>query len=337
MSSIACSLQDTCGGCPEMGHSAEVQLRRKVQSVERYLGREVDLAVSSPKPLGYRARIEMRPDEEGRLGYFRPRSHDHVAVPHCPVAREEINAVLGGLPPMPAGLKSLQFRSNGSEVVLSARSARADHGRVANALRQLGLMGSQGIALDGKKLAGDDRLVFAEMGLRHSLGPLPFYQVNLEVNALLVARVLESIAALSPTKVLDLYAGAGNFSLPLAAQGHPVLMVESQGESLADARRTAEAHELPIEQLRADASRLRAGEHFFDVALLDPPRAGAPGVISSLVLTRPRALVYVSCHAPSLARDLKEATAAGYRVRELSLFDMFPQTPHCEVLCVLER
>ena len=174
-------------------------------------------------------------------------------------------------------------------------------------------------------------------GIRHRLSAGSFFQVNLEVNALLVARVLESIAALSPTKVLDLYAGAGNFSLPLAAQGHPVLMVESQGESLADARRTAEAHELPIEQLRADASRLRAGEHFFDVALLDPPRAGAPGVISQLVLTRPHALVYVSCHAPSLARDLKEATAAGYRVRELSLFDMFPQTSHVETLCVLGR
>jgi 23S rRNA (uracil1939-C5)-methyltransferase len=92
-----------------------------------------------------------------------------------------------------------------------------------------------------------------------------------------------------------------------------------------------------VEQVRTDAGRLRAGDHFFDVALLDPPRAGAPGVISQLVLTRPRALVYVSCHAPSLARDLKEASAAGYRIRDLSVFDMFPQTPHCEMLCVLER
>ena len=337
MSSIACSLQDACGGCPEMAHTAEMQLQRKVHRIQRFLGREVDLQVASPRPLAYRARIEMRPDDQGRLGYFQPRSHIHVPATHCPVAREEINAVLGGLPPMPPGVRSLQFRSNGAEVVLSARSARRDHAKVANALRSLGALNCQGLALDGKTLSGDDRLVFTDNDLVHSLGPLPFYQVNLELNTLLVSKVLETMAALSPTKVLDLYAGAGNFSLPLAAQGHAVVMVESQGESLADARKTAEANNLPVEQVRTDAGRLRAGDHFFDVALLDPPRAGAPGVISQLVLTRPRALVYVSCHAPSLARDLKEASAAGYRIRDLSVFDMFPQTPHCEILCVLER
>ena len=77
-------------------------------------------------------------------------------------------------------------------------------------------------------------------------------------------------------------------------------------------------------------------EQAFDVAVLDPPRLGAPGRLAQVCMTRPRRILYVSCHPPSLARDLPEAHAAGYELSELILVDMFPHGPHVELLAVLD-
>ena len=109
------------------------------------------------------------------------------------------------------------------------------------------------------------------------------------------------------------------------------------GGALRDAQATAARHGLSVQTIARPAERLRAGEVFFDVALLDPPRAGARGLMRTLLVTRPRAIVYVSCNPQTLGRDLKPALAAGYRLTRLTGFDFFPQTPHVEALAVVER
>ncbi|MCA9495269.1 MAG: class I SAM-dependent RNA methyltransferase, partial [Myxococcales bacterium] len=134
-------------------------------------------------------------------------------------------------------------------------------------------------------------------------------------------------------RVLDLYAGIGNLSLPLAARGLPVIAVEAPGPGSEDLRRNAaglpaEVHARPVE--RFDASRSP-----FDALVLDPPRAGAPGVLPKVTLLRPRVIVLVSCFAASAARDLAELK--GYRAVSVRCFDLFPDTHHVETVVVLER
>jgi 23S rRNA (uracil1939-C5)-methyltransferase len=109
--------------------------------------------------------------------------------------------------------------------------------------------------------------------------------------------------------------------------------VEQDRSSTADARVNCRGAEIVV----ADAGKLKAGAHFFDVAILDPPRAGAPGVIPRLLVTRPRALLYVSCEPTTLARDIAPAVAGGYRVSRVQPYDMFPGTDHVETFVVLER
>jgi 23S rRNA (uracil1939-C5)-methyltransferase len=82
---------------------------------------------------------------------------------------------------------------------------------------------------------------------------------------------------------------------------------------------------------------MKAGEHFFDVAVLDPPRAGAPGVLERLLVTRPRAVVYLSCEPTTLARDLGAVVRAGYRITEAIPWEMFPGSDHVETLVLAER
>jgi len=322
------------------------QVARKAASVAALLERAVDEVNASPRSLAYRARISMKTNAEGVLGYFQPRSHRWVGIPVCAIARPEINAVLERLPALP-GLPVVELRSDGSQVVMAASTRMRGKGRARAAakrdlqerLRGLDLqqLGLSGVCLDGKRLSGECRLQLEVCGISHRLGPTSFFQVNLEVNEMLVEKVVARVEAAAPTTVLDLYAGAGNLSLPLAARGLRTVLIEQSASSVADAQATIERHGLDATVRRGDAGSLRAGEEFFDVALLDPPRAGAPGLIPELLLTRPRLLIYVSCNPATLARDIGPAREAGYQISRLEVFDMFPQTDHIETLCVLER
>jgi 23S rRNA (uracil1939-C5)-methyltransferase len=334
---------------PALHAELAAALDDKAARVSQLMGRVVDATHASPRASGYRARISLRTDREGRLGFTRPGTHDFVPAAHAPLARDRINAVLPALPPL-RGLGSLELRTDDERVVLSAwsprkgkgarnRRNRGASGETRAQLKALvgAIPGLDGVALDGGALAGSALLHPEVRGVRLHVGPASFFQVNLEVNATLVAAVVEHVAAAEPAGILDLYSGVGNLSLPMAREtGAPVTLIESHPQATADARKAARAAGITVDARAANADRYQAGDAFFDVAVLDPPRAGAKGVLAQLVVTRPRRIVYVSCHAHALARDVREATRAGYRIRHLAVFDMFPQTPHVETLCVLE-
>ncbi len=319
-----------------MPMAAEAQLERKIAYVERCLGQPLDGVHSSPLNLGYRARLTLGRGADGACVFRQAGSHNEVDIRDCPVARPEINAVLARMPLLPPEVRTVELRSDGTGVVVSLQAPGRGASPDLSAFEPEAL-GIAGLALNGGPRTGDCRSYLSVAGIDHAHSPSTFFQVNLEVNDLLVGRVLAEARASKPSGVLDFYAGAGNLSLPLAAEGAAVTLMEREGAALADARRTAERHGISVETVGQDVARFRGGDLFFDLALLDPPRAGAPGVMEELLLTRPKAILYVSCNPKALARDTKPARKAGYSVASLELFDMFPQTDHCEILCVLRR
>ena len=350
--SAPCPHLARCGGCDRMRQPPDAARADRVASVERAVGYPVNHVLAGPRTEGWRARLRLRPGPDGRLGFTRPGTHQAVPIDACAVARPELSALLGQLPPLP-GLDTVELRSAGGGVALVAAS-RAQHGarkgtragapgpaRAAlMALKGRAFDGAElaGVALDGDFLFGDPRLRLPLAGLSMQIGPGSFFQANLEVNAQLVAAVAARVKALGAARVLDLYAGVGNLSLPLARRGTPVTLIESNPAAVADAGATAKAHALAgVEVRRGDADRFQAGDAFFDVALLDPPRVGAPGLLPRLLLTRPRALLYVSCNPVALGRDLGALTGGDYRVAEVAVLDMFPHTHHAEVLCTVLR
>jgi len=324
------------------------QLDQTYRFVERALNRPPDSIIKSPSCVAYRARVTMRPDDHGVVGYFRPKTHQHVPITHCSIARPEINAILKVLPPLPKGVVEIELRSNGTSVVVVMRTRRR-HGP-SKGQRGRGTLTKQhlsrftdidlaGIVVDDQTIYGDPVTRLNVSGITHELGPSTFYQVNLEVNELLVSTVKTIITDLSPSRVLDLYSGAGNLSLPLAHDGISTVMMEQSNAATRDARRTLKRMGLDqsVQVITGDAGAFQAGDAFFDVAILDPPRAGAPGVISQLIMTRPKAILYISCNPAALARDIRPARASGYTITQLQVYQMFPQTPHTEVLCLLTR
>jgi 23S rRNA (uracil1939-C5)-methyltransferase len=282
--------------------------------------------VASPRPAGHRARIKLA-IEGGRLGYRRPRSHDLVEVEVCRIARPEVHD---------AHLRLAAWLRDHPDNMLTAVELRSDGERVVYAFegRARGLEDLGDVAIGGRSLHGDPSLVLEVDGLGLRAGPSSFYQVNLEVNALLAAHVRAAVRARAPERVLDLYAGIGNLSLPLAAAGLPVVAVEAPGPGATDLAFNARA--IPhATVVAARVERFDPTVHAFDMVILDPPRAGAPGVLGRITRQRPRLIVYVSCHAPSAARDLK--ALEGYRISDVTCFDLFPDTHHIETVVLLER
>jgi 23S rRNA (uracil-5-)-methyltransferase RumA len=166
-----------------------------------------------------------------------------------------------------------------------------------------------------------------------------FLQINAGVNAALIATVTAWAALTGRERVVDLYAGFGNFSLPLARHS-AVTAVESSTSAVADARWNARASGRPVHVVgrSVDEWSPRPADCRPDLVVMDPPRAGLTRAALSRVLTldAPR-LLYVSCEPATLARDAKRLLQAGYTVRRAMSFDMFPQTAHAETVVELSR
>lgn len=173
-----------------------------------------------------------------------------------------------------------------------------------------------------------------------SFTPGNFVQVNGQINKAMIAQAMDWLAPAPDERILDLFCGMGNFSLPLAKMGADVIGVEGVAEMVTQARVNAKANNLDKltfyhGDLSADLS-LEPWMGKIDKLLLDPARAGAFESLQWLKKMKPRKVVYVSCNPASLARDSAVLLERGYRLQQLGLIDMFPQTHHIEAMALFE-
>ncbi|WP_108805730.1 23S rRNA (uracil(1939)-C(5))-methyltransferase RlmD, partial [Xanthomonas fragariae] len=173
--------------------------------------------------------------------------------------------------------------------------------------------------------------------------PLDFIQVNASLNQKMIAHALTLLDAKPDDRVLDLFCGLGNFTLPLARGVREVVGVEGDAGLVARAKENAQRNGLDNAQFYAadltqdqrNAAWMRQG---FDKLLLDPPRSGALEVLQQLPLKKFERIVYVSCHPGSLARDAGYlVNAQGFTLKAAGAMDMFPHTAHVESIAVFER
>jgi 23S rRNA (uracil1939-C5)-methyltransferase len=196
-----------------------------------------------------------------------------------------------------------------------------------------------------RPLDADAELSFPipEFDLRLQFRPLDFIQVNAGLNQKMIARALELLDPQPGDRVLDLFCGLGNFTLPLARRAGQVVGVEGDPGLIARARENAVRNGLGnVEFHAADLAKDLSAEPWmkagFDKLLVDPPRAGAAEVLAQLPLKGINRIVYVSCHPGSLARDAGFlVTERGYKLRAAGAMDMFPQTAHVESIALFEK
>lgn len=181
-------------------------------------------------------------------------------------------------------------------------------------------------------------------GLEMAFRPNDFIQVNGEMNLRMVDRALEWLAPASHSRVLDLFCGLGNFTLPIARRAGAVVGVEGDLRLVRAAQENARRNGIDnvafhAADLAADCGdTVWARGQEYDLVLLDPPRAGAAGLIPLLPRFKAARIVYVSCDPGTLARDAGELGGRyGYQLRAAGVMDMFPHTTHVESIAVFER
>lgn len=368
----ACPVARACGGCDWLHLEYEAQLRHKASLLAEALQRTGGFrslspisVTPSPRRSAYRSRIRLHIDEQGRFGFFAPSSQRLVEVASCAAALPELDAALQifgrcarlfpkllavfeqaelrvARSPTSFGLRLTPRAASGPGQGPKAhkRQAAAASTQAARLLTEL--RSHMSVAVAGH--ADEFRQQFAlSDSLCLSVPSDAFVQVNWEVNLLLIASLVDGARALGARRFLDLYAGAGNFTLALAAAGLRGISIEGHPSAALAAERSAESQgfakrvTVKADDVRAALASLERGTSGFDLAVLDPPRAGARDILASLVALAPRAIAYCSCDPVTLARDLRTLSEHGYALDRVQAFDMFPGTHHLEALAWLSQ
>jgi len=187
------------------------------------------------------------------------------------------------------------------------------------------------------------RFGFTEFGLELAFGPSDFVQVNGEMNRRMVARAVELLDPQAGDRVLDLFCGLGNFTLPIATRAGSVTGVEGDPELVRKGAENARRNGLSNVAFHAADLAAEPGaapwlRGRYDKVLLDPPRSGAEFILPHVSASGASRLVYVSCHPASLARDAGILVREhGFRLRGAGVMDMFPHTGHVESIALFER
>ena len=322
-----CPLFGKCGGCQYQHVGYEEQLTwKRVQVAEllKHMAKidfDVEPVVPSPQTFGYRSKITPhfhRPKNGsvGEIGFLRASTRNAmIDVKTCPIAMPELNSRLSSV----------------LEEVLSGRTEYKNGATLL--LRSAG----------GQVLTQPKELAREEVGgVRFEFQAGDFFQNNPFILPAFVEHVIEEALASGARSLIDAYCGSGLFGLCAASRFEHISGVEVSETAVEKAKHNAELNGFTnCEFIAADAQRIFEGitrPASDTVVIVDPPRAGcSEGFLEQLFAFGPRAVVYVSCNPPTQMRDLVLFTSAGYTLKRVRPFDLFPQTRHLECVMTLVK
>jgi len=359
-----CNHFGKCGGCHYQHLSYPQQLRMKEEILKNVLlpvaknaNIEIWPMIPSPHEQGYRIRAQFKGGRQaGRevLGFYGFRTHRLVEVTECPLLHPLLNRALKGLQKWLS--KGRGFAVQGADMQGSPEEDRCvirlriEGNASSDIAEELGteIPGVKGVVSDGGAKISWGELTLAyrwpEICGRRSLQIQADYdsftQINPYQNWNLIQQVVEWADLSGRERVLDLFCGSGNLTLPLAQQSLRVWGVDQDERAIENARENARKNQLancvfvPAAAEAGIRSILEETDSV-DAVVLDPPRAGAGDVLEALALLRPQKIIYVSCEPPTLARDLRRLGTLGFRLKRIQPLDMFPHTYHIEVIAEL--
>lgn len=378
--SAPCPYIPRCGGCPWQHVTYAEQLRAKQANVMENMRRIGGLTeppmlpiIPSPDEWHYRQRIRLRTDPPDRLGFYQARSHELVEIESCLIASLDSPHQLRQAREWLAVLQTIvrrvelltEEKATRSVLVGNAEGVfHADDDFVCQrfldthpAIAGLVLFGrgwrrewgKTQIRLDlgqnEKYQAGEPGEMDTMDSLFLSVSSGTFTQVNSAGNRLLIETLLHLADFDRRHRVLELYCGAGNLTLPLAYRVDTLIGIEQDRVAVANARENAARLGLSnvefiqnsvrkgLDTLFGDPSQHKR-DGSVDTIVLDPPRAGAADIVGRLSRIGAQQIVYLSCDPTTLARDLRSLREHGYRVVCLQPIDLFPQTYHIETIAI---
>jgi 23S rRNA (uracil1939-C5)-methyltransferase len=306
-----CLYFNECGGCAWQHIDEKHQVEQKelilTDLFKKFLPEQkynlLPTMVGSQK-FEYRNRIQLKQFGK-QLGYFKPESHDLVDIEDCMISEAPLRDWL---------------KTNKSKI------------RPSDKLRKHEL-----------KINADSKVEFYPIGAQSE--GLSFSQVNRFVNAMLVDATVNLVKETQPKSLTEFYAGAGNFTFPLSQiskdlQIDAIELNPALTATAVDLVKSQKLHkQIRFYTTKSELFPLR-NTMSSDMIMLDPPRQGCEkSLLEKIAETKPKYLLYISCHPVSLVRDLQVLNQNGFQfeISHLQIFDMFPQTDHFETLCLLKR
>jgi 23S rRNA (uracil1939-C5)-methyltransferase len=337
-----CTHFGTCGGCQYQHLAYDIQLTVKTAILKDQLMRIGKIAeppvkpmIASPNPWKYRNHVQFHLTQDGKLGYVGVDGHSIVPLRECHLMETELDAIWRGLQFEPGlGLDRVSLRQGaGGEVMMILESPTPPELEIFAGISVVHLLGDDAVVM-----AGDDHLVMEvnEHLFRVSAGA--FFQVNTSTAGQMVSYLLEHLPVSHQTTMLDLYCGVGLFSAFFARRVKQLVGIEASAPACEDfSSNLDEFDNVALYQAAVEETLPHLGIHP-DAIILDPPRAGLDRrIIDTMVKMAPKQITYVSCDPSTLARDTSRLVAGGYRLVEVTPFDMFPQTQHIESISIFEN
>ncbi|WP_428239818.1 TRAM domain-containing protein [Gynuella sp.] len=351
-----CPYYHDCGGCTLQHVPHEIQIQIKQQALadqlQRYAGLQPDRwlqPIVGEEPKAYRSRTKLTL-HQGKIGYKRGRSHELVAIEHCPITDLDWSVVVPALKQLPLKQAEIEVcqddqRRIGVHLILRVKPSQEQLARLQHSLSAL--TSDYVISVGGVPIAEchDHPLSYGLSGgakpMNLEFRPSHFTQVNRGVNQLLVECAVAELEPGPDDRIMDLFAGSGNFSLPLAACGASVCAYEGSEELVQQGQLNALHNGFDIEFAALDlfdpqAIKILEGNQA-NKLLLDPPRSGAKQICEEMSRLNPERIVYVSCNPATLARDAGKLVSQGYSLSRAGVLDMFPHTAHVESIAVFVR
>lgn len=356
-----CPYFSRCGGCALQHLSHQAQLEVKEKGLTTLLQRAISTLDGNTlnenlrvqrilaDPMHYRrsARLSIF---KGKIGFRETASKHIVDIETCPVLAKPLDALLPEIRTLllamktPLGHLELILADNTIVLYLRANKALTDKEKLAleEWCKQRSVSGYLAHTSDKLEHLCGESPFYEIDGLKVYFEPKDFIQVNARVNDAMVKQALEWLEVDTQDRVLDLFCGIGNFSLPLAKYAKQVVGVEGINAMVDRALKNAQLNGLNnvhfyqanLEESIASKPWAEAG---FNKVLLDPARAGAADVLPHIAQIEPQKIVYVSCNPATLASDTKILVEKGYQVQKIGILDMFPHTGHVESMLLFAK
>jgi len=352
-----CEYFGKCGGCQWQNIDYQYQLKAKEQilkeSIQKIAGIndfEIEPIVRSQNIYSYRNRVTLHLDTvNGKhiLGFKEEKSHKLVSIEHCPISSDNISKLVQKISKIITGYDANKLPFDkifitdiGKIPALSLSPKKNSSASEANNFFYNLKERMQGIdiSIDNKD---EKSFEFKVLGLKFISSPSVFAQANSIINEHLIKTLIKWADLKKNENVMDLYCGYGNFSLNIARKVKQVLSIDNNKKAIKFAIKNAKLNSIKnciFEDwdVKKYLQRHKPKENQ-DLVILDPPRTGAKEIIKSIISINPKKILYVSCNPTTLARDLKDLIKAGYNLKKIQPFDMFPQTYHIESISLLEK
>jgi 23S rRNA (uracil1939-C5)-methyltransferase len=363
-----CAHFTICGGCSLQHLAPEMQIAAKEQVLLdglKHIGgikpKDILAPLTGPH-WGYRRRARLGvkfviKKDKLLIGFREKRSSLLADIERCEVLHPAVGRLLPALRELIAGLEAyntipqIEVAAADEAIALVFRNLAPlsntdlvklqSFGKQQNLQIYLQPAGPESVTLIWPEAAALSYRL-PEFDLQLFFAPTDFVQINADINHSMISCVIELLQPQAHERVLDLFCGLGNFTLPLARRAAHVTGVEGEARLIQRAQDNAQHNAIRNAEFYAcNLSQDLTGQPWakrrFDKILLDPPRTGALEVIKQLPAFGAAHIVYVSCHPATLARDARELVAGGYRLISAGVVDMFPHTTHIEAVALFEK